>query len=142
MQTYEYKHQREIFDSKARAWTRQHAAQMEQGEAAPLPVEVPSPTAANKEQLDVLEDEEPINPGFYKKQALHSASEPSLKIAVDINNENGAGGVGKQKQYAEIEKPSLDTAVLQAEKDTAGIIDPTADAEPPQKKSKLSLQRN
>lgn len=28
MQTYEYKHQRDVFDSKARAWTRQHAVQL------------------------------------------------------------------------------------------------------------------
>jgi hypothetical protein len=38
--------------------------------------------------------------------------------------------------------PTLDKANLQAEQDTQGITTSIAGAEPPQKKSKLSLHRN
>jgi hypothetical protein len=145
MQTYEYKHQREIFDSKARAWTRQHAAQMKNGEPVPAAAEEVSLPTVNKEQLDVLEDEHPSIPVSYSTERVsNSVSELPAKIAVDINKENGAaGGAGKlNKHHAEIEKPSLDTSVLRAEKDTQGINKAIDGAEPPQKKSKLSLQRN
>lgn len=151
--TYEYKHQREIFNSKAKAWTRQHAVQMKQGEAVPAAIEVISPRANDErqqerqqkqQQLDILEDEQPINTSSYPvTRALESASELPTQITMDVNKENGAArGAGKQKQFAEIEDPSLDTAVLQAEKDKEDINKAVADAEPPQKKSKLSLQRN
>jgi hypothetical protein len=156
MQTYEYKHQRDIFDSKARAWTRQHAVQMKLGEVGAEAVvdAAPSTAAVSQQQkqqqkLEILEDEQAINPtNSTVKHAIDSASGkmPVDAAVVDINKENpegsGVGGGARKQKVEEIEKRSLDKANLQAEQDTQGITTSIAGAEPPQKKSKLSLHRN
>jgi hypothetical protein len=141
MQTYEYKHQREVFDSKARAWTRQHAVQMKQSEA---PVAATAPTSGagaenpkqkqqQQQNLAVIEDEHPIRP---ITSTVDKAADPT-ELPVDINKENpiassGVGG-GVKMQLEKLKQPSVDTG-------TAGkILDGSG---PPQKKSKLSLHRN
>jgi soluble P-type ATPase len=143
LQTYEYKHQRDIFDSKARAWTRQHAVQMKHGEAA-VAAEAASPTAAansqqyqkQQQQLEVLEDEKIHNPSSStdEKGLLQTASKVATISPVDTEKENG--NAGKQKQLEEVGKPSLDKASINM--DTSNFV---AGTEPPQKKSKLSLRR-
>ena len=147
MQTYEYKHQRDVFDSKARAWTRQHAVQLKAGGAA----EEPSPAEAEVVPFRTPVDSEGTSPSNNKtvseiskyqihqsrKEASHDGShiqnEPCGDLAPIAANEiPKSAHEGNPNKRASVEDASLDPKQRPP-------LSPAA--APAQKRSKLSLHR-
>jgi len=147
VQTQEFKHQRDVFDSKARAWTRQHAMQQVVGPSTATeatPDKAPFAEAEHSGQLDRQQDQEA---GTVLQTQLRGAEEEGPKERGDVlGSANGgtlpdAGWKRGREAHGEDKEdrpPGMSVSAPAAHGAQEGALQ--APCEQP-KRSKLSLRR-
>jgi hypothetical protein len=129
LQTYEYKHRREVFDAKARAWTRQHAMQNSGEGAGPVGADAAGPSGAKPE----ADDEEGVDANSGEIRAEKGRSgEREEDAAGDSGKENGGGSGSAEGKAAKVQKKA------QLAKPARSPLSGPQDAAPEAKRAKLS----